>query len=282
VTQITRVGFIARRIIDGGGVGHVVAAFERSAYVDIGSQLVCLGSESLEMGPLMAICAEFEPVQRGSKITFANGAARIWYPPRPIGWCGESLMQGIAALPGLSQRLIPERGLSTFILESDARKSEDAISAAAAGPIDGFERWLAEAFAAGSQSGPVEIGALVGLGPGLTPSGDDFIGGAMVALQALERADLAAQLYSVALSSEDIGPISAAHLVAAQEGAASAPLHNLTNDLICGRVANLPVRMTGLSRMGHSSGWDAFAGAMVVFRVAVRSFQSRSAQSQAA
>ncbi len=87
----------------------------------------------------------------------------------------------------------------------------------------------------------------------------------MVAAHALDRADIAAHLYET-IETHDVGAISAAHLAAASEGAASEPLHLLLNDVLCGRGGALPARLTALDRMGHTSGWDALAGAVMVMR----------------
>ena len=67
---------------------------------------------------------------------------------------------------------------------------------------------------------PTELRNLIGLGPGLTPSGDDFIGGAMIALHTLGHGELAAALaeWVLPISRERTGKISFAHLSCAADG----------------------------------------------------------------
>ena len=112
------------------------------------------------------------------------------------------------------------------------------------------------------------IDRLIGLGHGLTPSGDDFLGGAMIGLQLVGRSDLSKLLFEnvegkVALRSN---AISAAHLAAAAEGAGGEWLHGALNGILTGDVELLPTALTNVGRMGHTSGLDALAGAITVFR----------------
>jgi hypothetical protein len=109
--------------------------------------------------------------------------------------------------------------------------------------------------------------ALLGLGPGLTPSGDDFLGGAFFARRALtasarddgwtraagavvERARARTHAISAALLSDMI------------EGHGHAPLHDLAGALAEGPPAAGAALAAAhrLGRIGHSSGWDMLTG----------------------
>lgn len=272
-------GFIASRILDNGGIGRVVAVFQRSAYIAFEGQLLCVAPSSLGDGPLMVRFQNFPTFRLGAEYTAPKVPTRVWRPPVPYGWTVSTLRRGLAALQPAGNGREPVEGLGRFALEEDLSKvcgSQEVD--AAMGPIARLREWLLGMFQGADCPVPVEASALVGLGPGLTPSGDDFLGGAIVAAHSLGRPDIAAHLYRIVLAGKT-GTISAAHLAAASEGAASAPLHLLLNDILCGRVANLPVRLHALNTMGHSSGWDAFAGVMAVLRAAAR---SRGACSRAA
>lgn len=109
------------------------------------------------------------------------------------------------------------------------------------------------------------VHALLGLGPGLTPSGDDALGGAMIALHALGRNDLASRMAeAVSLkAAQATNSISRAHLEVAASGQGGGPLHNALAALMRAGP-DLGAALQGLDRMGHSSGWDAFAGAVAV------------------
>jgi len=111
---------------------------------------------------------------------------------------------------------------------------------------------------------------LLGLGPGLTPSGDDVLGGALVALHLLGLDDLRDRIWSVLRPAawSRTNEISRAHLAAAAAGYGSAALHALLADVITGNATALEAKIATVAATGHSSGWDALAGAMVVLRAA--------------
>ena len=115
---------------------------------------------------------------------------------------------------------------------------------------------------------PGEAADLIGLGPGLTPSGDDLLGGALVALHLLGRIDLRDALWQKVREPAlaDANAISRAHLTAAAQGLGGAALHAVLNDVLTGTTAALPRRLAAVEAIGHTSGWDALAGAVLVLR----------------
>lgn len=271
-----RAGFIASRILDEGGVGRVVAVFQRSAYIAFEGQFLCLASSSLGDGPLMMLLQNFPTLCLGAEYAAPRAPRRVWRPPVPYGWTASKLIHGLAAVQPAGIGREPVEGFARFALEEDLTQACGSQEAnAALKPIARLQEWLLGMFQGVDCPAPAESSALIGLGPGLTPSGDDFLGGAMVAAHSVGRPDIAARLYRMVLAGKT-GTISAAHLAAASEGAASAPLHLLLNDILCGRVANFSARLHALNTMGHSSGWDAFAGVMTVLRTAARSEEFRS------
>lgn len=109
---------------------------------------------------------------------------------------------------------------------------------------------------------------LLGLGPGLTPSGDDFLGGLLIALRLLNRGDLAARLWAglEAAAARRSVELSVAHLRAAAAGRGGAALHAALNALVTGRADDLPAALERIHGIGHTSGWDALAGAVTALR----------------
>jgi hypothetical protein len=107
--------------------------------------------------------------------------------------------------------------------------------------------------------------ALIGLGPGLTPAGDDFVGGAMIALRAYGRADAADRIaaWALPLASVRTNRISRAHLECAAEGEGHAALH----DYLCNFAKE---HLQRLARIGHTSGLDAAAGALLALAVCLQ------------
>jgi len=99
---------------------------------------------------------------------------------------------------------------------------------------------------------------LIGLGPGLTPAGDDFVGGAMIALRAFGERALADRIagWALPLAQTNTGKISRAHLACAAVGEGHEALH----DLLCTFEKK---HLERLARVGHTSGLDAAAGALL-------------------
>jgi hypothetical protein len=119
--------------------------------------------------------------------------------------------------------------------------------------LDAVDEWLA------GHSLDSRAEQLIGLGPGLTPSGDDYLGGVMVALHLLDRPSQAASLWrwlEPRLASRT-GAISAAHLVAAATGEAHEALHDVLDGAL---------DFDALDAVGHCSGWDALAGSVAVLQ----------------
>lgn len=114
------------------------------------------------------------------------------------------------------------------------------------------------------------VGGLLGLGPGLTPSGDDIVSGTLVAVRRLlpssaeEIAEIGAAIASLALARTS--PVSAALLSWAAVGEGVPELLTLVDGL--GQGVDPGPALQALSRVGHTSGLDlshgARAGAQVV------------------
>jgi hypothetical protein len=109
---------------------------------------------------------------------------------------------------------------------------------------------------------------LVGLGPGLTPSGDDFLGGLLFAAHSLKTAypydfnwrdKIVRDLIEWARTQTH--PISHAVLNDLALGHGPEPLHDVIRSLLTGQ--NLQFLMPAVTRLlgiGHTSGWDMLAG----------------------
>jgi len=264
-----RVGCVARRILTQEPVGKVIAVFDRSAYLEVGAELVCLGAPGLPEGPLMVPCPMPSALRAGTRYAPEFGGATVWYPPVARAWTTGTLRVGLRSFTERAARDVPSHGLGGFAVPEP---SEGPLAAVARGPAGRLSLWFENCFAGECVPVP-EVNDLVGLGPGLTPSGDDFLGGAIIATHALNRPDIAAALFA-ALDLSRTNRISAAHLSAAGEGAASAPLHDLLNDVLCGIVGGLPSRLAGLRRMGQSSGWDGFAGCSTALQAYLNGYSS--------
>ncbi len=270
--------------------GTVSAVFERSFYIHVAGQEVCLGPPGLGAGPLNLRCQVERPdwrawgLREGAAVLLAPRALRfpptlsvslreatVWQPKAPGPWSAASLTAGLHALEALLPGRVPADGLGNLALPRDPGARRPAVAAAASGPVAALARYLRHALARplGAPTPTVpDLHALIGLGPGLTPSGDDLLGGALVALHLLGRIDLRDALWQgmrePALA--DANAISRAHLTAAAQGLGGAALHAVLNDILTGTTEALHRRLAAVEAIGHTSGWDALAGAVLVLR----------------
>lgn len=111
--------------------------------------------------------------------------------------------------------------------------------------------------------------SLIGLGPGLTPSGDDFVGGLAFAAHHLGKAYPAACRWDgrpiaalVAGARARTNVVSHAILSDLAVGHGPEPLHGLLVSLLSGRQEKDAIgrALVRLVNVGHTSGWDLLAG----------------------
>ena len=287
--------------------GSVLAVFRRSAYLahDGSDAIACIGPAALGAGPLNALAGPDEALpdwreaglRPGSPVAPRNGGlrigalhvltfagARLHDPPRdPREWTGEGLAAALARLSDALSGFDISEGLAPLARpENPALPSGSRLLRRAQPAISELERWLADGADASPPRGAVE--RLIGLGPGLTPSGDDYLGGAMIALSTFGYPVLADALASPALAAAPDGTnrISAAHLRAAAKGLGAAALHRSLDALARGDNRALAESLRGLDAIGHSSGWDALAGAVSALKGIDRRLRAQPDRSAAA
>ena len=154
------------------------------------------------------------------------------------------------------------------------------IGAAAVAAIESLETWLnTEPSDGGAGYLPFPDGArgLIGLGPGLTPSGDDFFGGLMIGLGNFGMARIAKTIW-LGLQpdlTKRTNLISIAHLEAAAAGMGHGAVHALLLALRDGETSAIDRTMMDVSAIGHSSGWDTLAGLVLAIRLALENQDAR-------
>lgn len=110
---------------------------------------------------------------------------------------------------------------------------------------------------------------LLGLGPGLTPSGDDFVGAVLCARLFAARAEggleawQAAACRLVAAAPARTNEVSAALFGDLVAGETYGPLAALLRGLAAGDLAGALRAARALAVIGHSSGWDMLAGCVL-------------------
>lgn len=271
--------------------GRVLAVFRRTFYViDAEGGVVCIGDASLGAGPLNVTCGSLHnnwragPLSAGDTARVADGILTIgnrlafslegvatWRPaPRPVfrGW--PALRRGLKCLAEQARTEAPADGLGRMIpllaagdISLLERRGASPIARAAAPGISRLWHWLYGRLGdLGERATPSAVVSLLGMGPGLTPSGDDFLGGVAVALHALGRKDAAEDLAACLAGHLTVrtGVISGAHLRCALMGEASALTLEAMDAILSGRPARILAAGRAAATVGHTSGWDTLSG----------------------
>ena len=246
------VGRAARDALASGG-GEVCAVFRRSFYVRSNGKYACIGEPSLGRGPLNVLVSTFEQPSFGTEVRVSLDGAQSWAAPPVRGADRPNLEALRACLDGH----VPDEGLGCVILGV-----HNALSVHAQPALEAIDRWLA-----GNTLGH-EAAQLIGLGPGLTPSGDDYLGGVLVGLRWVGRGAQADSLWRwlEPRLTQATSEISAAHLSAAAQGEVHETLHQVLADLSAWETPDLLPSLSRLDAVGHTSGWDALAGIVAVAR----------------
>lgn len=284
--EIQRMGPGAALAMGPDTEARVAAVFDRSFYLALPGGWVCVGDPGLGDGPLNAVLASpmakswpelgvvaGRPVRLCSGrlhlhpgLALGFGQARAWTPPASPAPEPARIHAGRRALArALSFWDPPHEGLAAQVL---ARPAARGGLQCARAPLRRLESWLAGCFEGHHhQEHPRDMEALLGLGPGLTPSGDDLLGGALITLRAIDAQ--AAGRLAAALRPQLAArttPISAAHLEAAMVGWGCDRFHALLDKILAGDAAAVPACAQALARVGHCSGWDMLAGLDIVLR----------------
>lgn len=259
---VSDVGWRAERALERApGSVHVLAALSASVYLTIDGEIVWLGPPGSSLHPRAMLTADSLPAGDRPRLTLH--AARRWRAPAlPDGPDAAAALRAAARdLSSVAAEVGVPDGLGALLLgRVPAFPLESAVPAAMA-----LARACAsdDAHAAGRAAAP-----LLGLGPGLTPAGDDFVGGAFFARAVVDRLEhrdaddwrrAADEIRRRAPARTH--PISAALLGDLLDGEGHAPLHDLA-----GRAAGARPRdeildaARRLTRIGHSSGWDMLTG----------------------
>ena len=242
-------------LLSAGGVARVSLALPGSVYCDAGGALVWLGGPDAMLHPRAVRLAAVPPAVEVAWIDVSG--IEPWRPPAAArvarvadAWSG--LVRDLA-------RVGAPAGFGPLVVG----RPPHAPFERAAGSV----RALARACRAGDASrAALAARALLGLGSGLTPSGDDVVGAAFLARRwvahrghdaAWQRASREVEAAARAVTH----PLSATLLADCLAGESHASLH----DLLLALAVDQPEAALDAGRrlvgIGHSSGWDMLAGA---------------------
>jgi hypothetical protein len=283
--NVTQMGALAQRCLAPGEHGTVLAVLSGALYLHTSSrEILWLASEDTPMHRRCARLVDSLPrpkagapfyvdecgLKIGPRVVLDGATASLWQPC-PIN-SGEVVR--IAELPGRVRALASildcaqAPGLGRFIPEI-ACAAPESVSAAQ-DPVllraKSLVLGAADAFREGQgERAALCADALVGFGAGLTPSGDDFLGGLLFGANVVRTAYPNTRFLDLAVPAETYQsrthPISWALLDDHTKGHAIAPLHVIVNGILEGAsVADIRPAVQQLVRVGHSSGWDMLAG----------------------
>lgn len=296
--SITHMGAFAHACLAPGRSGKVLAAFSKAIYLlTDDSELFWITSNDSPMHrralqistclPEAQVCSPFHVQDHhltiASDLAYAMNSAALWNAPSigqhhiDIGDIPARIQTLFASLD-LSQA----KGFGNFIPDilrlannesiHPQMKSSDLILVFAS-------PYIMDMANACLENQPAQIlqtaDALIGLGAGLTPSGDDFIGGLLFCMDNLQDVYPELNLINPLL----LEPYrSRTHLISftllkdLANGHAIAPLHHIINGLLCGEsLENIYLPVSQLTRVGHSTGWDLLAGLLTGLLVTYQS-----------
>jgi len=230
------------------------------------TSLIWLGTVGAALhGRAIVTAGPWPDVTPGETVELDGRGARVWRPCTvAFTLATDELRSSARALMAALASLAPPPGFGALVAGGPLAFPLERATVPA--------RALAEACTADdAEAAAMAAVELVGLGPGLTPAGDDFVGGAFFARARLgagagESTTRWAQAAAAVVDAarERTHPISLTLLMDLVSGHGHAPLHELTNAL--GTRAPLAQTLDTarrVTRIGHSSGWDMLAGFVI-------------------
>ena len=293
-------GSVASRLLHDTANGRVAALFNSSFYIETEAGFVCIGNEDLRPSPLnvvttapagtnwpasglrlnenVTVCAN--TVSVGNRFSFLMSSACTWSPKLVSGWGILDLERGIKTFRGAATNHVGPEGLGSFVVPDFQPGPDHCVYTRAKRPIAEVRQWLIAALRNPDKRIVLDAKAvhpLIGLGPGLTPSGDDLIGGMMIALNAVGETGICRQLWELVRPGAEnaSNPISCAHLKAASHGEGSEAIHRALSAVLKGCPLEIQNCLSGIDHIGHTSGWDIMAGVVIALE---SWFEARTSQ----
>ena len=192
----TSIGPVARRVLDAGQSGVIGAVFSSVFYVESGGGLIAIGHRDTDPGPLTLVTDQApldwqrfgltvgKKVNQSSVITQIPGQLSIavprntdWRPPAFPTYNPDTVARGLTFLP--DAEVEPSAtGYGSVV------KMPKRLPTEVAPLVDWLAKPQNQTFA-----------QLIGRGSGLTPAGDDLIGGALIALHGVGQSQSARALW---------------------------------------------------------------------------------------
>ncbi len=269
--------------------GRLLSVHRSAANVLIDGRLVTVARDSMGGLPNGVAVREFDGVALGLRdgmaarthdgclmidgglVTIDVRLATVWSPRIRVRPAPDDI-PGRAGLVAAAARLLPEVGLRPILGDDEPASNARRVLRRTARPASDAAAWaqpaadgLVRALEVGDLDRATAEGArLVGLGPGLTPSGDDLLVGLTATLTAL--GDAAARPLAEAWAAVAAGRttlVAATFHSHAARGQYSERLHHLLDAVLDGPAAGIPRAVGRASEWGASSGVDSVVGVVI-------------------
>ena len=245
-------------LLAGGGIARPLSAFPDAPYFEAGGEIIWIGQSLPARHPRAAITAR--PVATGHIVTLGTLPIVTWRRVLPaMAAVDPRLVQDTAgALANAHCALDRPRGFGALLCHAEPEFP--------LGYAQVRVRRLARAYSAGDVASAYSASkSLLGLGAGLTPSGDDLVGAALFGRRLIDRDEAWARMGDDLARDARIAShaISAALLADTAAGESFEPLHELADALAAGDAGAALVAARALVRVGHASGWDMLAGLLL-------------------
>jgi hypothetical protein len=225
------------------GDGEVMAAYRKAAWVRLPGGLVALTAPAVPPGPLHVTLDSPPPAAPGAPVRRAGSRLRVG--GSAVELRGAQRWTGPLPDPGEVRR-----GADLVVWATAAAAAGSALTAA---PYREPARHAVARLRDGDLGGAVTT--LAGLGPGLTPAGDDALAGMLLALRAIEGPGAEPRL-GAAVAVARTTRLSLALLRCAAAGQALAPVHQLLGAAARGDRAAALAAATAVAEVGATSGAD--------------------------
>ncbi|HEX2178109.1 MAG TPA: DUF2877 domain-containing protein [Actinomycetota bacterium] len=235
-------GLGAQQVLSLPGTGRVAGVYSKAAYLKLPAGLTALTTFDVPSGPVHArTAARLAGLQVDDRVVLT--ASLLQAGPVLLDLAGAAVWRGPVPAPEQLERC---RGPAVALL---TRAPGSALDPALVGPAGALlERGHLEKVAA----------LLGGVGPGLTPAGDDCLAGILLTAS-IGCPDQAQRLSEVA-ASVSTNDISRTFLHWAARGQSIAPVHRFLVTAAAGDLEGAGRALDDLTRFGHSSGADLALG----------------------
>lgn len=282
---------LAKVAVENNLFGHIIAVFDSSIYLQITDKIICLGNKNLKNSPITIITSLPEnlsfktfKLKIGEKVSFFDRNIRIqditfafdentkiWHPAElNYPFILDNARQGVRYFHKiLQQKELEPRGLCEILFFKNLNDEKLNYNKKVLSEISECKHWICQSRVQKNRAcmpRPYWAENLLGLGFGLTPSGDDFIGGVMIGLHICKKVKMAQCIWKHVYKNISYltTPIAGAHLYAASTGLGPGDIHKLADAILSGNAEGMAELVRSLDMIGQTSGWDIFAGVYVV------------------